>query len=47
MPSSAMQTMIPANNTARPDVLTALMIEVSTSLPAMRPWRWRVTMNSA
>ena len=47
MPSRAMQTMIPANSTARPDVLTALTMEGSTSLPAMRPWRWRVTMNSA
>ena len=47
MPSSAMQTMMPANSTARPEVLTALMIEVSTSLPAIRPWRCRVTMKRA
>ena len=42
-----MQTMIPANSTARPEVLTALTTDDSTSLPAMRPCRWRVTMNSA
>ncbi len=37
MPSRAMHTMIPANKTARPDVLTALTIEVSLSMPATRP----------
>ena len=37
-----MQTMIPANRTARPEVLTALTIDESTSPPAMRPCRWRV-----
>ena len=42
-----MQTMMPANSTARPDVLTALTIEDSTSLPAMRPCRCRVTMKRA
>ncbi len=42
-----MQTMIPANSTARPDVLTAVMMESSTLLPARSPWRCRVTMNSA
>ena len=42
-----MQTMIPAKSTARPEVLTALTTDVSVSWPAMRPWRWRVTMNSA
>jgi hypothetical protein len=47
IPSSAMQTMIPANRTARPDVLTALTIEDSTSLPATRPWRCLVTMKRA
>ena len=29
MPSKAMQTMMPAKRTARPDVFTALMMEVS------------------
>ena len=47
MPSSAMQTMIPANRTARPEVLTALMMEDSMSRPATRPCRCRVTMKSA
>jgi len=47
MPSRAMQTMMPANRTARPEVLTAFTIDDSTSPPAIRPWRWRVTMNSA
>ena len=42
-----MQTMMPANRTARPDVLTALMMEDSTSRPATRPWRCLVTMKSA
>jgi len=47
MPSRAMHTMIPANRTARPDVLTAVTIDDSTSRPAMRPCRCRVTMNRA
>ena len=47
MPSRAMHTMMPANSTARPEVLTALTIDDSTSLPAIRPCRWRVTMNRA
>jgi len=47
MPSRAMHTMIPANMTARPEVLTALTIDSSMSLPATRPCRWRVTMNRA
>ena len=47
MPSSAMQTMIPAKRTARPEVLTALTIESSVSRPATRPWRCRVTMKRA
>ncbi len=42
-----MHTMIPANSTARPEVLTALMMDDSTSRPATRPWRWRVTMKRA
>ncbi len=42
-----MHTMIPANMTARPEVSTALAIDVVTSLPAMRPCRCRVTMKSA
>ena len=37
MPSSAMQTMMPANSTARPDVFTALMIELSIGCPATSP----------
>ena len=39
MPSRAMQTMIPANSTARPEVFTALTMEDSTSLPAISPCR--------
>ncbi len=42
-----MHTMMPANSTARPEVLTALPIDVATEFPAIRPWRWRVTMNRA
>ena len=42
-----MHTMMPANSTARPEVLTAFTIDGSGSRPAMRPWRCRVTMNSA
>ena len=47
MPRSAMHTMIPANRTARPEVLTALTMEDSTSRPATSPCRCRVTMNRA
>ena len=47
MPSRAMQTMMPANITARPEVLTALTIDSSIVLPASSPCRWRVTMNRA
>ncbi len=47
MPSSAMHTMIPAKRTARPEVLTALMMEDSASRPATSPCRCRVTMNRA
>ena len=42
-----MQTMMPANRTARPEVLTALTMEDSGSRPATRPWRCRVTMKRA
>ena len=42
-----MHTMMPANSTARPEVLTALTMERSTSLPATSPWRCRVTMKRA
>ena len=47
MPSRAMHTMMPANNTARPEVFTAVTMESSTELPAIRPCRCRVTMNRA
>ena len=47
MPSRAMQTMMPANSTARPDVFTALMIELSIGCPATSPCRCRVTMKRA
>ena len=47
MPSNAMQTIMPANMTARPEVFTAFTIEDSTSCPAIRPCRCLVTMNSA
>ncbi len=42
-----MHTMMPAKSTARPEVFTALMMEDSTSRPATRPCRCRVTMNRA
>jgi hypothetical protein len=47
IPRRAMHTMMPANRTARPDVLTALMMDSSVSCPATNPCRWRVTMNRA
>ena len=47
IPSRAMQTMIPANSTARPDVFTALTIEFSIGCPATSPCLWRVTMKRA
>ena len=46
-PSSAMQTIRPANSTARPAVLTALAAASSTLRPPRSPVRCRVTMNSA
>ena len=42
-----MQTMMPANRTARPEVLTAVAMDDSRSLPAISPCRCRVTMNRA
>ncbi len=42
-----MHTMMPANITARPEVLTALTIDSTGSRPATSPWRCRVTMKSA
>ena len=39
MPSSAMHTMMPANRTARPEVLTEFTMEDSTSRPATSPCR--------
>ena len=47
MPSSAIHTVMPAKSTARPEVLTAVIIESSTLIPRFRPWRLRVTMKSA
>ena len=47
MPSRAMQTMMPANSTARPEVLTAVTTASSVSMPRIRPCRCRVTMNRA
>ena len=47
MPSSAMQTVIPANSTARPEVSTASTIDCSIVLPRCSPCRWRTTMKSA
>ena len=46
-PSSATQTVAPANRTARPDVLSARSTACSTGRPALMALRWRVTMNSA
>ena len=42
-----MQTVMPANRTARPDVSRASTMASSTGLPAWMPWRMRVTMKSA
>ena len=39
MPSNAMITVRPANNTARPDVSMAVITASSGSRPACRPWR--------
>ncbi len=47
IPSSAMQTVIPANITARPEVSSESTIASSTDLPRCRPCRKRVTMKSA
>ena len=42
-----MHTVIPANITARPDVLSARATESSTAMPLSRFFRCRVTMNNA
>jgi hypothetical protein len=47
MPSRAMQTVMPATKTARPDVSSARATESSTLAPCSRLLRWRVTMNRA
>jgi hypothetical protein len=47
MPSSATQTVPPANSTARPEVFTAVPTASRTSCPARRAQRKRVTMKSA
>ncbi len=47
MPSRAITTVRPANSTARPEVFSALATESCTLRPAIRPLRWRFTMNSA
>ncbi len=46
-PSSATQTVPAANNTARPDVVTAVTMDSVGLSPALRPLRCRVTMNNA
>ncbi len=46
-PSSAMQTVPPAKRTARPEVLRERTAESSVDVPALRPSRCLVTMNSA
>ena len=46
-PSSAIATVRPAKNTARPAVLTAFTAASSMLWPARTAVRWRVTMNSA
>jgi hypothetical protein len=47
MPSSAMQTVVPAKTTARPEVSRAWTTAFSWLRPARTPLRNRVTMNSA
>ena len=42
-----MQTVIPANRTARPEVSSASAIASSGVSPRSSPWRNRVTMKSA
>ena len=46
-PSSEIMTVTPAKRTARPLVSTASTTASSTDIPACRPSRYRVTMNSA
>ncbi len=47
IPSIAMHTIIPANRTARPEVSSDSTAASSRCIPRSRPWRYRVTMNSA
>ena len=46
-PSSATQTVAPANSTARPEVSSARTAESSTVMPVFSPPRCLVTMKSA
>ena len=46
-PSSEITTVVPANTTARPAVSMARTTACWGSKPSLRPWRYRVTMNSA
>ena len=46
-PRMAIHTIVPANSTARPDVLIAFTIDSETGMPRRRFRRCRVTMNSA
>ena len=47
MPSTAMHTVMPANRTARPEVLTEIAMASSVVMPACTFCRNRVTMNNA
>ena len=47
MPRNDTTTTIPANTTARPDVVMASAVASSGSSPSRSPARYRVTMNSA
>ena len=46
-PRIAMHTVVPANSTARPEVLIEATIDSFTGIPRRRLRRWRVTMKSA
>ncbi len=45
--TSAIVTVLPAKNTAPPEVATARAIDSSIGNPSCKPRKWRVTMNSA
>ena len=47
MPSMQMHTVLPANRTARPEVLIAVTAASAGVRPACRPRRCLVTMNNA